>query len=56
MCKSGGQVRFIFRNKLLYREYECKDHKKIYQLVVPDKCRVMKEAHEADKGGHIGIR
>ena len=38
MCESGGEVRFIFKNKLLYREYVYTDQKKVYQLVVPTMC------------------
>ena len=57
-CKNGGEVRFLYKSKLLYREYIYADQKKLHQLVVPFKCReaVMKLAHEALMGGHLGIR
>ena len=57
-CKGGGQVRYLFKNKLLYREFEFPNRKQSYQLVVPKTCReaVLKIAHESLMAGHLGIR
>lgn len=59
VTKTGNEILFVVRNKLLYRKFKSvnSDHF-VEQLVVPKKytSAVMKLAHESPLAGHLGTK
>jgi hypothetical protein len=57
-CKGGGQVRYIEKGKLMYREFTNDVGVKSCQLIVPKSLRetVLKVAHDTLFSGHLGVR
>ena len=57
-CRGSGEIRFIIKKDLLYREYTGRGSRTYHQIAVPSKYRqdVMKVAHESLMAGHLGVR